>query len=100
MTELLMELVDKWSFIIAALAVGCTETLMRATRESITRRKYAMLTTVGIATAISVLISFKQELVTLQDGLVRGGISAVISIVAYDGLKGVIIKIPFLQKVE
>ena len=95
MTELLTELVDKWTLLIAVLAVGCTEGLMRITPDTITRWKYAIVTTIASGMVLSVAIGFLQKEVLWQDSLARGGVAVVLSIVFYDVLKSIILTLPF-----
>lgn len=96
MAELLAQLVDGWTILIAILAVGVTEALMRATSEKVTRWKYAMAITGVVAIAISIVISLKQKEVGMQDGAVRGIISAIIGIIGYDGWKSMAANLPFI----
>lgn len=98
MTELLLELVDKWILIFAVLSVGFTEALMRGTPVKVTRWRYAMLSTAGIAILMSFVYSFRQEAVTWRDGIARGIISAIVAIVGYDALKSVAVNLPFIGK--
>ncbi len=87
MAELLTELIDKWILIYAALTVACVEAIMRKTRESITRWKYAIPATAIIAIFMSVAHSFEQDAVTWQGGLARGIKAAIVAIAMYDSLK-------------
>ncbi len=98
MTELLKELVDKWMIVCAFIAVGFTESLMRWTSEKVTKWKYAILSTIGIALLLSLLISLNEVEVSWQDGLIRGAISAILAIAGYDTFKSAIAHIPFLNK--
>ena len=97
MTELLAEIVNKRTLVVMVIAVATTEAIMRISPENITRWKYAILTAVVTSLVFSILISFTQKGVSLADGAIRGGISAILAIAFYDVLKSIVINLPFVN---
>lgn len=101
MYELLMQLVNVYVLLCAAIAVGVTEGLMHITSEKVTKWKFAMPVAFVTAIVISfvILILDKPEpvlpgeaivIMTWQEALARGILAFGVAIVCYDVFKSVI----------